>query len=81
MGRAGGGPSGDAAERAMNEASNAKKNGHCAGQGNGEHSLHPSWESFIRYCEQLEHGEIERLKIQDGLPVLAEVTREKVKFV
>jgi len=28
----------------------------------------------------LQHGEIERLKIQDGLPVLAEVTKKKVKF-
>jgi hypothetical protein len=28
----------------------------------------------------LEHGELERLRIQDGLPVLAEVTRKKVKF-
>ncbi len=65
----------------MNEAANAKKNGHPAPNGDGEHRLHPSWESFIRYCQQLEHGEIERLKIQDGLPVLAEVTREKVKFV
>jgi hypothetical protein len=65
----------------MSEVANAKKNGHLAGHANGDLRLHPSWESFIRFCEQLEHGEIERLKIQDGLPVLAEVTREKVKFV
>jgi hypothetical protein len=45
-----------------------------------DHSLHPAWLSFIRYCRGLEHGEIDRLKIQDGLPVLAEVTRKKVKF-
>lgn len=43
-------------------------------------SLHPAWQAFIRHCAELEHGEIERLKIQDGLPVLAEVTRKKVKF-
>ena len=43
--------------------------------------LHPAWSAFIRYCAELEHGEIEVLKIQDGLPVLAEVTRKKVKFV
>jgi hypothetical protein len=30
---------------------------------------------------EMGHGEIENLKIQDGLPVLAEVTRRKVKFV
>jgi len=42
--------------------------------------LHPSWCAFVRYCSELQHGEIERLKIQDGLPVLAEVTKQKVKF-
>lgn len=49
-------------------------------EGRNVHQLHPSWRRFIAYCTRLEHGEIERLKIQDGLPVLAEVTREKVKF-
>jgi len=43
-------------------------------------SLHPAWRAFIRYCAELQHGEIEILKIQDGLPVLAEVVRKKVKF-
>ena len=42
--------------------------------------LHSSWLAFIRYCWELQHGEIERLKIQDGLPVLAEVIKEKIKF-
>ena len=42
--------------------------------------LHPAWQTFIRYCSQLRHGEIERLCIQDGLPVLAETTTKKVKF-
>jgi hypothetical protein len=42
--------------------------------------LHPAWRSFIRYCAQLRHGEIERLCIQDGLPILAESTTKKVKF-
>jgi hypothetical protein len=42
--------------------------------------LHPAWMAFIKYCERLSHGEIEKLKIQDGLPVLAEVTTQKVKF-
>lgn len=41
---------------------------------------HPAWEVFIRYCQQLRHGELERVKIQDGIPVLAEVTIKKVKF-
>lgn len=44
-------------------------------------SLHPAWRAFVRYCAELQHGEIEVLKIQDGLPVLAEITRKKVKFV
>lgn len=42
--------------------------------------LHPAWRTFLRFCDELQHGEIERLKIQDGLPVLAEVTKKKVKF-
>jgi hypothetical protein len=42
--------------------------------------LHPAWLALIRYCAELQHGEIERLKIQDGLPTLAEVTTKKVKF-
>jgi len=42
--------------------------------------LHPAWQAFVRYCAELQHGEIELLKIQDGLPVLAEVIRKKVKF-
>ena len=43
-------------------------------------SLHPAWRALVRYCADLRHGEIEVLKIQDGLPVLAEVTRKKVRF-
>ena len=42
--------------------------------------MHPSWLAFVKFCRELQHGEIEHLKIQDGLPVLAEVTRKKVKF-
>jgi len=46
----------------------------------GDISQHPAWRAFFRYCQELGHGEIERLKIQDGLPVLAEVVKEKIKF-
>lgn len=42
--------------------------------------LHPAWRAFLRYCAEMRFGEIERLSIQDGLPVLAEVTKRKVKF-
>jgi hypothetical protein len=45
-----------------------------------EASSHPAWISFVRYCREMGYGEIERLKIQDGIPVLAEVTRQKIKF-
>jgi len=50
--------------------------------GNGQlgNRIHPAWVAFVRFCEELRHGEIECLKIQDGLPVLAEVTTKKVKF-
>jgi hypothetical protein len=46
----------------------------------GEKELPPAWREFIHFCRDLQHGEIERLSIQDGLPVLAEVTKKKVKF-
>jgi len=42
--------------------------------------LHPAWRAFIRYCQEMRHGEIERLKIQDGVPVLAEIVERKIKF-
>ena len=38
------------------------------------------WREFIRFCGDLRHGEIERLSIQDGVPVLAEITKKKIKF-
>ncbi|MBZ5590284.1 MAG: hypothetical protein LAO05_17155 [Acidobacteriia bacterium] len=46
----------------------------------GERSLPPAWREFIRFCRDLRHGEIERLSIQDGMPVLAETIKKKVKF-
>lgn len=42
--------------------------------------LNGAWLVFIHFCRQLGYGEIERLRIQDGLPVMAEVTTKKVKF-
>lgn len=48
--------------------------------GADEAALHPAWRAFLRYCRELGYGEIEKLKIQDGLPVLAELTTKKVKF-
>jgi len=42
--------------------------------------IHPLWFSFIKYCEELKYGEIEKLKIQDGLPMIAEEVKRKIKF-
>jgi hypothetical protein len=42
--------------------------------------MHPAWLRLMCYCAELGHGEIEKLKIQDGVPVIADVVREKVKF-
>jgi hypothetical protein len=42
--------------------------------------IHPAWYSFIKYCEKLRFGEIERLKIQDGIPMIAEEVKRKIKF-
>ena len=50
------------------------------GPQNGVGELPPAWREFIRFCSELRHGEIERLSIQDGVPVLAEITKKKVKF-
>ena len=45
-----------------------------------ERDLNIAWLKLIDFCRELQHGEIEILKIQDGLPVLVEVVRKKVKF-
>ena len=42
--------------------------------------VHTAWLRLMRYCAEMGHGEIEKLKIQDGLPMTAEVTTKKVKF-
>ena len=42
--------------------------------------VHPAWLRLMRYCAELGHGEIEKLKIQDGLPMGAEVTKKRIKF-
>ena len=45
-----------------------------------DNGLHPAWQALIRFCRDLKHGEIERISIQDGLPVSAEVTRKKIRW-
>jgi hypothetical protein len=49
----------------------------CSG---GAVSLHPAWQALIRFCRDLGHGEIERIKIQDGVPVSAEVVTKKIRW-
>ncbi len=43
--------------------------------------VHPAWYAFIKFCQELRYGEIERLKIQDGLPMTAEEVKKKIKFI
>jgi hypothetical protein len=43
-------------------------------------AVHPAWLRLMDFCTKLGHGEIEKLKIQDGLPMAAEVTTRKIKF-
>lgn len=56
-------------------------NGHpVAAVPTGSEEVSGIWLVFIRYCRQMGYGEIEKLRIQDGVPVLAEVTTRKIKF-
>jgi len=41
---------------------------------------HPAWKDFISYCQELQFGELEKLKIQNGVPMMAELATRKVKF-
>ena len=42
--------------------------------------LNPNWLKFISYCEKLGFGELQKVQIQDGIPVSAEKATEKIKF-
>ena len=42
--------------------------------------LPPEWRSFLSFCERLGNGEIHELKIQDGLPVVAQAVTRRVRF-
>ena len=55
----------------------ARKSEH---DGKAVQQISEQWARLIQYCQELGHGEIEKLKIQDGVPVIADVVREKVKF-
>ena len=46
----------------------------------GMDRLHPAWRAMIRYCREMGHGELESVRIQDGLPVSAEVVTKKIRW-
>ena len=43
--------------------------------------IHPAWIRLIQHCQAMGHGEIERIRIQDGVPVLIEKSVERIKLV
>lgn len=42
--------------------------------------LTSQWIEFVKFCMNLRFGRIEKLEIQNGVPVFAEMVTEKVKF-
>jgi hypothetical protein len=42
--------------------------------------VHKNWGDFIHYCEKMRYGEIQNLRIQDGIPQIAEVVKKKINF-
>lgn len=48
--------------------------------GTSTSGMHPAWVKLIRHCQAMGHGEIERIKIQDGVPVLIEKSVERIKL-
>ena len=43
--------------------------------------VHPAWAKVIELCREIGYGELERVKIQDGLPVIVEVATRRIKLV
>jgi len=44
-------------------------------------AIDPAWLRFMSLCREMRYCEIERLVIQDGVPILAETVKKKVKFI
>jgi hypothetical protein len=42
--------------------------------------IHPAWLRLIELCRAMGFGELERVKIQDGVPTIAEIVKERVKL-
>mgnify|MGYP001146198934 CR=1 FL=1 len=47
---------------------------------NPAYGIHPAWVALIRHCHAMGYGEIERIKIQNGIPVLIEKSVERIKL-
>ena len=43
--------------------------------------IHPAWLALMRHCQEIGFGEIERLKIQNGVPVMAEKSIQRIKLI
>jgi hypothetical protein len=43
-------------------------------------ALHPGWVALIHHCREMGFGEIGRLKIQDGVPILMEFSIKRIKL-
>lgn len=43
-------------------------------------NLHTAWTNFIAHCQDLNHGELAKVQIQNGVPVSAEYVKKKIKF-
>jgi hypothetical protein len=45
-----------------------------------EPAISSQWIEFIKFCNRVGFGRIERLEIQNGQPLIAEVVTKRVKF-
>jgi hypothetical protein len=45
-----------------------------------EPAISSQWIEFVQFCKNLGFGRIEKLEIQNGQPMMAEVVTTKVKF-
>lgn len=64
----------------MDEADQMMRTSSNRGKDQKTMSVHPDWMTFIRYCEDLGFGELEKIRIRNGIPVMAEQAIKKIKF-
>jgi hypothetical protein len=58
--------------------SNPMPKSYCVGIKDFE--INPTWLKFIRFCQSLDCGEIDKLKVLNGVPVLAQKIMQNTKF-